>query len=114
MSYVAGVILVFKVDGREDEDVLADVNTFFGCGGLVDVTLQGGGSKHPQMQVAVGGFNYLDIPAFLVHLRAVDWGGGYGWADVAIQNEHDNGVGWLHIYRGPDADAVGLPWSESR
>lgn len=114
MSYVAAVLLVYKVDGREEPEILADVNRFFGEGsGLTDLTRHTGGTKHPQLEIAGGGFNYLDIPAFLAHLRTIDWGGGYGWADVGIQNEDDNGMGWVHLYRGPDADDAGLPWKEA-
>lgn len=115
MSHVTAVVLLYDPGYREAEDVLRDVNAFgFPHGlGLADTTDCGGGTKHPQLHIAHGGFNYLDIPAFLAHLRTVKWGGGWGWADVLIQDEHDNGVGLVNLYRGPEADGIGSPWRET-
>lgn len=112
MSHVTDIILVFDTDAREPEDVLESVNAFFeGRGKLAHLTPKMGGTKHPQLEVAGGSFNYLDIEGFLDHLRSVDWGGGFSWASVAIQDEHDQGAGWIEVYRGPDADMVGAPFA---
>jgi hypothetical protein len=119
MSHVTGVVVMFSTD-REPEATVRAINAFFPDDrpGLVLLTPYMGGTKHPQYDVAGAGINNLEIPRFLAHLRGLAWdtdaAHGYGWATVALQDEHDNGVGVVQVYRHPQADGAGLSWREAR
>ena len=108
MSHVTAVLLFTDSDS---DDLLAAVNAFAGLGapvGLQWLTAAFGGTKHPQVDVAGAGVNYLSIPDFLAHLRGINWSQwDCAFVQVAMQDEHDTGLGLVDIYR-----TYGVAWSE--
>lgn len=81
MSHVSGVVLTASVceDGGDGSlgPGFVTVNEWLkaNCLGqfLVEVSEHHGGSKRPQINVYVGGFNYLDEEAFIKAVRAAPW-----------------------------------------
>ena len=82
MSYVCDTILRYSFDD-EERDILTRVNSFFedqkGFVALDSDQLPDaarywyGGSKVFQTRIAVGVFNYLDLPGLVAHLKAIRW-----------------------------------------
>lgn len=111
MSYVTAVILLFDLTSEEDERQLIDeLNAspvFEYTGQFALITNHAGGKKHPQLEIAAAGFNFLRIDDLLSTLRTFDWKKyDVAWAQVAIQDEHDEGCGLVEVYRD-----YGSPWS---
>ena len=74
MSRVTNVLLTF--DPLEDEDArMAEVDRFFPSRGGFGGTIRDcGGTKYLEQRVAIGAFNYLNLEAFVGHLRTkVQW-----------------------------------------
>jgi hypothetical protein len=76
MSHVTDVMLLWSADVEGAQRVLTAVNRYFtkdGMAGLVhyDTPARGwqGGNKAMQCEVAMGAFNYLDIPDFIFFYR---------------------------------------------
>lgn len=81
MSVVSGVVLCMSAGEEEMEDELApllvEVNRWLAARGAfrLDPVEDGfGGSKHPQMIVAGGGFNHFDEDAFAEFVLGLPWG----------------------------------------
>lgn len=81
MSLVTNLILTWPCDGygTQPSPFLQAVNAHFeGKPGLVHVdSVQNGdwygGTKYLEVEVAIGAINYLDLDAFMAHLRTVPW-----------------------------------------
>jgi hypothetical protein len=77
MSRVTNIVL--SVYGG-DVNLMDQVNSFIGDGkGFVSVDDEAlpkgwyGGTKYLEADLYIGAFNYLDLPAFLEHLRSLPW-----------------------------------------
>lgn len=101
MSHVADTILMCSVmeETQEVADYrelglcppLAALNAWLdeaGKGSLVYVSRYAGGNKALQSIVAIGAFNYLDIPRFVAYARSLQWEDPDS-AQLAIKDEHD-------------------------
>ena len=80
MSIVSGVVLCTSCvefqSGDEDSPVVLfeEINKWLGSRGrLTRVEDSFGGSKHPQMYVAGGGFNYFPEDEFAAFVMALPW-----------------------------------------
>jgi hypothetical protein len=77
MSRVTNLLLHFGTV-EDEREMLTRVNLFFtNQFGFIDIeTPQNGwygGSKHLEVNLAVGAFNYLDLKALVRHIKKLEW-----------------------------------------
>ena len=103
MSSVTAVLVMTGMPA-DDSDLLGALNVFFkGATTLKRLDEDMGGTKHPQVFIAGGGFNHLDEAGFLAFLRAFDWMEyDTGWAQVALHGEDSDGFGLVEVFRDPN------------
>lgn len=72
MSVVTNVIILAE-PLREDEELLAEINSFFEPRqlGFNDMAESFGGNKEVESAVFGGAFNYFDLTAFCSHLKKI-------------------------------------------
>lgn len=106
MSYVTNCLLLWEA--TDDDAALAAANAFFTDGpghgrGFVSADAPAhwyGGTKALEVSVAVGAFNYLDVPALLAHLRALPWPSfDSAWAQLCYCDQEDDGFRLVDVYR---------------
>jgi hypothetical protein len=76
LSVVSGVVLTFGVCETEGAQHVAILNAYLaekGKGALISVTDAAGGTKHPEIDIYAGGFNYLDEDEFAAMAMAAPW-----------------------------------------
>ena len=78
MSVVTNIIFTFSIM-ENDVKRISEVNTFFDCKPLIGVDSNAlpsgwyGGSKMLETNIYVGAFNYLDLNAFISHIKTIKW-----------------------------------------